>query len=240
MIWRRSSRVEIDRKGMAQAPQRGKAQRRPARTPSWAPPSAPRSLSAKESTTMSPGGWRRSTACRFVERDRGGRKKVHVSRRQGRFDGCAVKTLEADHHKPTLPVLAIRPGRSKWWAMRRPTPCTTRRMGRPSTGTKPLMRRTPSASAAFRPGPPGPPADAHDADRDGDALEIVVIVLAGGRRDARGARQDRLRPPASRPRITAGSSCAVHRLDDLDRARKLRVDLGLHPRRSSASSDRSC
>ena len=60
------------------------------------------SVSALDSTTISPGVWARSTAADAVgDRARQGREQVH-SARQRRGDGGAVEALLADHDEPRL------------------------------------------------------------------------------------------------------------------------------------------
>ena len=70
----------------------------------------------------------------LVERDRRDREEVHVTRRQGRFDGLAVEALEADHHEAARPAprrpsragrnggrrAGRRPARRGAWACPRP------------------------------------------------------------------------------------------------------------------------
>ena len=158
-----------------------------ARAARWAmrrarPPRRPqarqRSLSAKDSTTMSPGGWPRSTGVDdLVEGGAGGGEEMHRLSAPGARDAGAIEPLEADHDEVAAPRLGRRPGRSYWWVTRAPTAWTRSRIGLPATAAKPLTRRTPWRSAsrcdALRQAPPGrrSPDSAHD-----EALEVVVVV----------------------------------------------------------------
>ena len=98
------------------------------------------------------------------------------------------------------------------------------------------MRRTPAASAALaRRGPPGPPGVATESDRNGDALEIVVVVVLA-RLVMRGAGGEVGFGRGAEAEQHGRIDLAVGGLDHLHGARQVRVDLGQHPARGRPAS----
>ena len=143
-----------------------------------------RSLSANDSTTMSPGGWPRSTAStissRLVElvvsRCIAGSALFAQPGERARHRG-AVEAFQPDHHEPAFARLGGGPRPVVLMLTRGPTACTMRRIGLPATAAKPLTRSTSNArpAPATRCGKRGGIGDF--ADRHDEGIEIVVIVL---------------------------------------------------------------